>query len=174
MAFSGIALTLRQKKKEQSHKTILDGSIRGRAQPGRLLGIMGPSGSGKTSVLHAVAGRTAYQSNLDLTGRVHVNGRQQQQLLPAAFVVQEAVFFPYMTVRETVAFRVQLQLGSLLSAKQREETIDSVLAQMGLAHVADTIVGDAKVRGISGGERKRLSIAVELVASPSVVVLDEV
>lgn len=173
ISFSDISLSLTNRKKEA--KTILDGSIHGRLRPGRILGIMGPSGSGKTSALHALAGRVAYQSNLDLAGNVYVNGKRLQSgLLPSAFVVQEAVFFPYMTVRETVAFRVELQLGSVQSAQQREATIDAVLAQMGLTHVADTIVGDAKVRGISGGERKRLSIAVELIDSPAIVFLDEV
>ena len=78
-----------------------------------------------------------------------------------------------MTVRETLDFRVALKLGSQLSKKARDEMVDDLLAQTGLTDAADTIVGNIKVRGVSGGERKRLSIAVELISSPAVIFLDE-
>ena len=78
-----------------------------------------------------------------------------------------------MTVRETLEFRVELKLGSRLSKTARDEMVDGLLNQLGLSKVADSIVGGAKVRGISGGERKRLSIAVEMISSPAVLFLDE-
>ncbi len=78
-----------------------------------------------------------------------------------------------MTVRETLTFRVELKLGSQINKKTRDDLVDDLIAQMRLEKAADTIVGDAKVRGISGGERRRLAIACELISSPSVIFLDE-
>lgn len=80
--------------------------------------------------------------------------------------------FP-VTVRETLSFRVELKLGSQISKKSRAELVEDLIAQMRLEKAADTIVGDSKVRGISGGERRRLAIACELISSPSVIFLDE-
>jgi ABC-type lipopolysaccharide export system ATPase subunit len=85
----------------------------------------------------------------------------------------EVNFFPHMTVRETLNFRVELKLGSMLKKKSRDKMVDDLIQQMRLEKTADTIVGDSKVRGISGGERRRLSIACELISSPSVIFLDE-
>lgn len=78
-----------------------------------------------------------------------------------------------MTVRETLFFRVELKLGSRISKSSREDLVDSLISQLGLEKAADTTVGDAKVRGISGGERRRLAIACELISSPSIIFLDE-
>ena len=78
-----------------------------------------------------------------------------------------------VTVRETLNFRTELKLGSRISKKSRTTLVNDLIAQMRLEKAADTIVGDAKVRGISGGERRRLAIACELISSPSVIFLDE-
>jgi len=156
-------------------RTILDGSIRGRAQPGRLMAIMGPSGAGKSSVLAALARRINASSKIILRGRRWSNGKRLKgrDALPAAWIPQESEgFFPQMTVRETMDFRVRLQY-SHLSQEDRKAMVDDTLDKVGLLHVANTKVGNAKVKGLSGGERKRLSIAVELLASPSLLFLDE-
>ena len=94
-------------------------------------------------------------------------------VLPAAFVEQEVNFFPRMTVRETLHFRVALHFGDELRCDERDDLVQELLMQLGLTICADTIVGDHKVRGISSGERKRLSIAVEMIASPRLVLCDE-
>ena len=78
-----------------------------------------------------------------------------------------------VTVRETLTFRVELKLGSQLNKKSRADLVEDLITQMRLEKAADTIVGDSKVRGISGGERRRLAIACELISSPSVIFLDE-
>jgi ABC-type lipoprotein export system ATPase subunit len=163
LAFEGIQLVLTKKGRQRD---ILDGSIRGRARPGRMLAIMGPSGAGKSTVLHAIAGRIKDSSSLNLYGTRYWNGTplSEDSLIPAAFIEQDVSFFPHMTVRETLAFRVELKLGSLLSKQGRDAMVEDLLDEMGLARSADTIVGDAKVRGVSGGERKRLSIAVEMIS----------
>jgi ABC-type multidrug transport system ATPase subunit len=117
----------------------------------------------------------AEDARFTLSGQRFVNGLPVagDSMLPAAFVEQDTAFFPYMTVRETLQFRVELGLGSQLSTAGRDQMVNDLLSQLGLLSCADTIVGNQKVRGISGGERKRLSIAVEMISSPSVLFLDE-
>lgn len=175
LGFSGIFMELKAKKKKQEHRIVLDGSIRGRARPGRMLAIMGPSGAGKSTVMHALAGKVKASANLRLEGVRYINGRTitGDSQVPAAFVKQEVSFFPHMTVRETLAFRVELKLGSLISQQAQAERVLELIQKLNLEMAADTIVGDTKVRGISGGERRRLSIACELISSPSVIFLDE-
>ena len=125
--------------------------------------------------MHALAGRVKESSKIKLFGDRYINGRpiSGDSMVPSAVVEQDVNFFPYMTVRETLAFRVELKLGSRISKKRRDELVSELLSQMRLEVTADTIVGDAKVRGISGGERRRLSIACELISSPNLIFLDE-
>lgn len=131
--------------------------------------------AGKSILLHAIAGRVTESQKLDLEGRRYLNGQKVDgdALLPAAMVEQEVNFFPHMTVRETLDFRVELEMGRALTADQRDALVRDLMEQMGLTDAADTVVGDSKVRGVSGGERKRLSVAVELIQSPSIIFLDE-
>mmetsp|Transcript_26404 Transcript_26404/g.72598 ORF Transcript_26404/g.72598 Transcript_26404/m.72598 type:complete len:746 (+) Transcript_26404:140-2377(+) len=175
LGFSGFRMELEPKKKGQKNRIILNGSIHGRASPGRMLAIMGPSGAGKSSVMHALAGKVKESPKLRLQGSRFINGYSitGDSQVPAAFVKQEFNFFPHMTVRETLAFRVELKLGSLISKKAQAERVQELLQEMSLEKAADTTVGDAKVRGISGGERRRLAIACELVSNPSILFLDE-
>jgi len=122
-----------------------------------------------------LAGRLKDTRKLSLSGRRYLNGQaiDGDSLLPCAFVEQDVNFFPHMTVRETLEFRVSLKLGSLITTSERDSVVTNLMQQLGLSKSADTIVGDTKVRGLSGGERKRLSIAVEMISSPSLIFLDE-
>ena len=79
-----------------------------------------------------------------------------------------------MTVKETLDFRVELKLGSRLGKSAKDDVVADLMEMLGLTKSANTIVGNSKVRGLSGGERKRLSIACELISSPPVIILDEV
>ena len=97
-----------------------------------------------------------------------------KSMLPAAFIEQDVNFFPHMTVKETLDFRVELKLGSRLGKSARDDVVSNLMDMLGLTKSANTIVGSTKVRGLSGGERKRLSIAAELISSPPVIILDEV
>ncbi len=78
-----------------------------------------------------------------------------------------------MTVKETLDFRVELKLGSKLNKVERDKVVSDLMELLGLTKSQNTIVGNTKVRGLSGGERKRLSIACELVSSPPIIILDE-
>mmetsp|Transcript_4852 Transcript_4852/g.7352 ORF Transcript_4852/g.7352 Transcript_4852/m.7352 type:complete len:684 (+) Transcript_4852:75-2126(+) len=173
--FEGIKISLEQKGKDTPERLILDGSLKGRAMPGRMLAVMGPSGSGKSSLIHSLAGRITESSKISVSGKRYVNGEilSEDSNLPAAFIEQEVNFFPHMTVKETLDFRVELKLGSRLGKSARDDVVANLMEMLGLTKSATTIVGNSKVRGLSGGERKRLSIACELISSPPVIILDE-
>ncbi|CAB1109225.1 ABC [Ectocarpus sp. CCAP 1310/34] len=127
-------------------KAILDG-VSGRANAGKVLAVMGPSGSGKTTLLNALAGQ--------------------------AFVKQEDVFYSQLTVRETLLMAARLRLPSSVPLEEKSAMVDKLISKLGLSKVASTIVGDEKTRGISGGEKKRLSIACQLFGTPSLIFCDE-
>lgn len=148
--------------------------VSGEAKAGKLLAIMGPSGSGKTTLLNVLAGQLAASPRLRLTGSLSINGRNfAKSEHRLAYVRQEDLFFSQLTVRETLSLAAELQLPKTWTVKARERYVQELLYRLGLVTCAETIVGDAKVRGISGGEKKRLSIACELIASPSVIFADE-
>jgi len=175
VGFEGVRLTLDRPAKKGGQRVLLDGSIKGVAKPGRMLAIMGPSGSGKTTLLNAIAGRIKYSKHLNLHGQRYLNGNAVpgDSHIPAAFIEQEVEFFPHMTVKETLDFRVELKLGKTVSKTDRDELIAELLELLGLTKSANTIVGNSKIRGVSGGERKRLSIACEMIDSPPIIFLDE-
>ncbi|KAH9794845.1 ABC transporter G family member 7 [Citrus sinensis] len=160
-------------KSSKSVRFLLN-NVRGEAKPGRLLAIMGPSGSGKTTLLNVLAGQLMASPRLHLSGLLEVNGKpSSNKAYKFAYVRQEDLFFSQLTVRETLSLAAELQLPEILSVEERDEYVNSLLFKLGLVSCADSNVGDAKVRGISGGEKKRLSLACELIASPSVIYADE-
>jgi ABC-type multidrug transport system ATPase subunit/ABC-type multidrug transport system permease subunit len=164
-------VTLEWRQVELSIKTkhILRG-IDGIAEPGRILAIMGPSGSGKTSLLHCLAGRRR-----GMTGEVRLNGaptaNHQVMRTNAGFVPQEDLLLGFLTVEESIQFSADLQLKA--PAEQRRKMVDQVIRNSGLDGVRKTKVGSQVVRGVSGGEKRRVSIAVEVVGFKPLLFLDE-
>lgn len=149
-------------------------NVNGEAKPGRLLAIMGPSGSGKTTLLNVLAGQLMASARLHLSGLLEVNGKPvSSKSYKFAYIRQEDLFFSQLTVRETLSLAAELQLPEIASVEDRDEYVNNLLFKLGLVSCGDSCVGDAKVRGISGGEKKRLSLAVELIASPPVIFADE-
>ncbi|XVF85325.1 hypothetical protein PTKIN_Ptkin17bG0108600 [Pterospermum kingtungense] len=149
-------------------------NVSGEAKPGRLLAIMGPSGSGKTTLLNVLAGQILASPRLQLSGLLEFNGKpSSNKAYKFAYVRQEDLFFSQLTVRETLSVAAELQLPEISSVEERDEYVNNLLFKLGLVTCADSTIGDAKVRGISGGEKKRLSLGCELIASPSVIFADE-
>eukprot|EP01097_Dermamoeba_algensis_P005210 TRINITY_DN330_c0_g1_i1.p1 TRINITY_DN330_c0_g1~~TRINITY_DN330_c0_g1_i1.p1 ORF type:complete len:637 (+),score=136.07 TRINITY_DN330_c0_g1_i1:247-1911(+) len=137
---------------------------------------MGGSGAGKTTLLNVLAKRTDLSRGSSTTGEVLLNGREYDRALlkkMAGYVMQDDLFFGEMTVKETLNFAARLRLPADWSPLQRKERVEKVAQQLGLEHTLDTIVGNAMKKGISGGERKRLSVACELLAFPRLLFLDE-
>uniref|UniRef100_A0ACD5WA71 Uncharacterized protein n=1 Tax=Avena sativa TaxID=4498 RepID=A0ACD5WA71_AVESA len=151
-------------------RTILKG-ITGEARPGEVLAVLGPSGSGKSTLLSILGGRlTGRHSGTVLTGgRAPCRAVQRR----TGFVAQDDVLHPHLTVRETLAFCAMLRLPTSAPNSAKLAAAEAVIAELGLGACADTIVGNAFVRGVSGGERKRVSIGHELLVNPSLLVLDE-
>jgi len=158
---------------EAGEKTLLS-DVSGSAQPGRLLAVMGPSGSGKSTMLKAIAGRLTGVSRVEGVVRIDGEPSERGARNVAAFVAQSDEFYPYSTVRETLTFAARLRLPRSMSLREKEAAVEATIARTGLTRAADTIVGDGKkIVGCSGGERRRLSIALELLESPEAIFLDE-
>lgn len=156
-------------------RTILD-NVGGFALPGQVLALMGPSGAGKSTLLNMLAGRLLPSKTNKTSGSVLVNGEKRnfdrfRRL--SAYVLQEDMFFPELTVRETVNLSALLRLPRDMPEEQKRNRVEEVLQELGLVKCADTKVGNELIRGISGGERKRLNVATELVTDPSLIFLDE-
>ncbi|KAG6519629.1 hypothetical protein ZIOFF_023126 [Zingiber officinale] len=146
--------------------------LSGYAVPGRILGIMGPSGSGKSTLLDSLAGRLG--NNVVLHGSVLLNGKKRRLDYGAvAYVTQENVFLGTLTVRETIAYSAHLRLPGHMRKAKVAEVVEATIHEMGLQECADRTIGNWHLRGISGGEKKRLSIALEILTRPRLLFLDE-
>jgi len=158
--------------KAKTEKTILH-NMSGKASPGKLLGIMGTSGAGKSTLLDCLAGRIS--DHKSLRGSLTVNGNKMDResfKRVTGYVMQDDALFPLLTVRETIRYAAALRCSGLTS-QERDAVADATLSMMKLDKCAETIIGDANNRGLSGGERRRVSIAQDLVSSPSLIFLDE-
>lgn len=150
--------------------------VSGYARPGQLTAILGASGAGKSSLLNVVADRLLFSKGARLEGEMLAN---RAPLPPdyrarCAYVLQTEALYPFSTVRETVEMAARLRLGRDRSVEEKKTRAADVIERIGLEKAMDTRVGDGnRISGLSGGERKRVSIACELVASPSLVMLDE-
>ncbi|KAG5409872.1 hypothetical protein IGI04_006191 [Brassica rapa subsp. trilocularis] len=152
-------------------RTILSG-VTGMVSPGEFMAVLGPSGSGKSTLLNAIAGRLHGPA---LTGRILMNDVKptKQTLKRTGFVAQDDLLYPHLTVRETLVFVALLRLPRSLTRHEKIKAAESVISELGLEKCENTVVGNTFIRGISGGERKRVSIAHELLINPSLLVLDE-
>jgi ATP-binding cassette subfamily G (WHITE) protein 2 len=137
--------------------------------------IMGASGGGKTTLLSTLSLRldTNY---MDITGEIRLNGREySRQMLKtmSAYVMQDDLLHAELTVWETLSYAAQLRMGSSTTREQRTQRIEELLGLMGISHIKEVIIGNSRRKGVSGGERKRVSVSVELLNRPQLVFLDE-
>lgn len=171
LTFKDIAFQVTQNNGQK--KDIL-APISGHFESGHLAAIMGPSGCGKTTLLDILAG----QKSAAYSGTVHFNGRPRDKLFPriSAYVPQEDEMPKYLTVSEAVEFNGMLKFErpSLVSRKMAQQWILQRLEVLGLMEVKDTYIGDAtSLRGISGGQKRRLSLAKRLTSGAQVFFCDE-
>lgn len=134
---------------------------------------MGPSGAGKSSFLDILARKPKRGT---VTGSVLINNaipaRRQFKKL-AGYVDQEDVLMGTLTVRETLMYSALLRLPRDMPLKVKQRRVEETLSELGIQHIADMPIGVPGRRGISGGEKRRVSIGKELVTSPSILFLDE-
>ncbi|CAL9079047.1 unnamed protein product [Musa textilis] len=159
-------------KAKQGERVILKG-VSGAVSPGEMLAMLGPSGSGKTTLLTVLGGRIG-RTRL-LTGSITYNGKPFTNSLKrrTGFVTQDDVLYPHLTVTETLVYTALLRLPSTLSRQEKTARAEAVMAQLGLTACRSSIIGGPLVRGVSGGERKRVSIGQEMLIDPSLLLLDE-
>jgi len=155
-------------------KPILD-NIHGVAHPGEILAIMGASGAGKTTFLDILARknkRGTVQGNFYVNGE-KVNDNEYKSVV--GFVDQEDTMLPTLTVHETIMTSALLRLPRDMGRPAKEQRVYEVERQLGISAIKDSLIGseEGKGRGISGGEKRRVGIACELVTSPSILFLDE-
>lgn len=155
------------------HEKVILEPLSGHFEPGNLVAVMGPSGSGKTTLLDILAGKKSSPHG----GVVHFNGRPRDGLFPrlSAYVPQDDILPAHLTVKEAVMFHHTLkqETPSRFTQDMYEQRILKGLADLGLMSVKDSYIGDENVRGISGGEKRRTSLACGFAASPQVMFCDE-
>ena len=147
---------------------------------GEMLALMGPSGAGKTTLISVLGSRPQLGVDGYWTGKVTVNGRPPmgEWRRQIAFVMQRDIFFSSLTVRQELEFACALRGGSDDAGRADKEAVkarmNDVVKALGLEKVLDSKIGSAVERGLSGGETKRLNIAVELfISDASICLLDE-
>uniref|UniRef100_A0A8C9ZWG7 ATP-binding cassette, sub-family G (WHITE), member 2a n=1 Tax=Sander lucioperca TaxID=283035 RepID=A0A8C9ZWG7_SANLU len=145
--------------------------LNGIMKPG-LNAIMGATGSGKSSFLDVLAAR---KDPAGLSGEVLIDGAPQPPNFKclSGYVVQDDVVMGTLTVRENLTFSAALRLPTAISQEEKKQKVEKLIQELGLGRVADSKVGTQLIRGISGGERKRTNIGMELIIDPSVLFLDE-
>ncbi|XP_041789600.1 broad substrate specificity ATP-binding cassette transporter ABCG2b [Chelmon rostratus] len=175
ITFSNLHYCVQEKRfccRKGPEKYILK-DVSGIMRPG-MNAVMGATGSGKTSLLDVIAGRKD-PAGLQ-QGKVLVDGKvvTSELRLSSAYVVQDDILMGTLSVRENLLFSANLRLNPQhYSSTDKNNRVDAIIQDLGLTDCADTKIGTEFLRGVSGGERKRCSIGMELITSPSLLFLDE-
>ncbi|KAL0303260.1 UNVERIFIED_CONTAM: ABC transporter G family member 24 [Sesamum radiatum] len=167
IAFRDLTVTLKGK-----HKNLLR-CVTGRIRPGRITAIMGPSGAGKTTFLSALAGKAV---GCTVNGLILVNGKtvsihSYRKII--GFVPQDDIVHGNLTVEENLWFSARCRLSADLPKPDKFLIVERVIEYLGLQAIRGSLVGTVEKRGISGGQRKRVNVGLELVMEPSLLFLDE-
>ncbi|KAF5206700.1 Abc transporter g family member [Thalictrum thalictroides] len=152
---------------------VLLNNISGQARDGEIMAVLGASGSGKSTLIDALANRIAKGS---LKGSVQLNGEPlESRLLKtiSAYVMQDDLLYPMLTVEETLMFSAEFRLPRSLSKSKKKARVEALIDQLGLRNAAKTVIGDEGHRGVSGGERRRVSIGIDIIHDPIILFLDE-
>lgn len=167
VSFKDLNLTLKAKNKH------LLRCVTGNIKPGRITAVMGPSGAGKTTFLSALAGKAI---GCKTTGSILINGKNESILSYKrimGFVPQDDIVHGNLTVEENLWFSANCRLSVDLSKADKVLIVERVIEFLGLQTVRNSLVGTVEKRGISGGQRKRVNVGLEMVIEPSILLLDE-
>ncbi|KAG2452836.1 hypothetical protein HYH02_002182 [Chlamydomonas schloesseri] len=172
MEFDQLGLQIRPRGGQGEVKNVLSG-VSGAFAPRRMNAILGPSGCGKTTFLNVLCGKITTGT---LMGQVKING----DAMPVTrlrkimgFVPQDDIVHEDLTVRENLNYSARMRLATDMDAQRRKHVVRDALEMLGLTAIQHYRVGTVEKRGISGGQRKRVNIGLELVAMPSLLFLDE-
>ncbi|KZZ87295.1 ABC-2 type transporter [Moelleriella libera RCEF 2490] len=170
--WSGVSVTVRDRQTKNAKAIVDDAS--GIVHAGEICALMGPSGCGKTTLLNVLARRRTNASRVQ--ARMLVNGTELSDSAfrqMTCFVEQDDALIGSLTVRETLEFSARLSDKSSLSRRERLIRIDSLLSSLGLASQSETLIGTPIRKGISGGQKRRVGVASQLIAGPKMLFLDE-
>ncbi|XP_062092993.1 ABC transporter G family member 24-like [Humulus lupulus] len=167
ISFKDLTLTLKGKNKH-----ILR-CVTGNIKPGRITSVMGPSGAGKTTLLSAIAGKAV---GCSMSGLILINGKNEsihsyKKII--GFVPQDDIVHGNLTVEENLWFSAKCRLSVDLQKPDKVLVVERVIESLGLQAVRNSLVGTVEKRGISGGQRKRVNVGLEMVMEPSLLILDE-
>lgn len=179
VSFEGLSYSVKvgggNKKKDNGGDgtlTILKG-LSGSFVPGRLTALMGPSGSGKSTLLDVLAGRKTAGT---MDGTVSFNGRpptRDDLRFTVGYVEQFDTLVGELTVENMLRYTAALKLPASATAKEREDRVEEVIAMLDLESCRKTVIGSQLMRGVSGGQAKRINIGLALITRPPVLFLDE-
>ncbi|KAK7285030.1 hypothetical protein RJT34_19787 [Clitoria ternatea] len=167
VAFKDLTLTLKGKNKHVLR------CVSGKIMPGRISAVMGPSGAGKTTFLSALAGKAR---GCTVTGSILINGKPESihcYKKITGFVPQDDIVHGNLTVEENLRFSARCRLPDDMPKADKVLIIERVIESLGLQPIRDSLVGTVEKRGISGGQRKRVNVGLEMVMEPSLLILDE-
>ncbi|XP_071711737.1 ABC transporter G family member 28-like [Rutidosis leptorrhynchoides] len=167
VSFNDLTLTLKGKNKN------LLRCVSGKISPGRVSAVMGPSGAGKTTFLSALTGKAR---GCTVNGSILINGHIESMSSYKkiiGFVPQDDIVHGDLTVEENLWFSAKCRLPANLSRAEKVLVVERVIESLGLQHVRNSLVGTVEKRGISGGQRKRVNVGLEMVMEPSLLILDE-
>jgi ABC-type multidrug transport system ATPase subunit len=171
-AFKNICYSIAGKKKDEPDAAVLR-DVSGSVREGEILAIVGPSGAGKTILLDTL---TFNKGPGAPSGEISLNGKKMTRsdfAKDAIYVPREDNLWPTMSPRQHVEFAFKMYRSDLVTKAARDKEVDELLSVTGLTSCADTKAGGFLFKGLSGGQRRRLSLAVALVKQPSLIVLDE-
>lgn len=172
LVWKNVTYSIEVKKKKQKFKKTIISNMSADIQQGEMCAILGGSGAGKSTLLNAISGRL---NGGILEGSILLNGQERSAdswQKVCSYVEQDDILYTNLTVYETLLFSAKLRLSSKISLAEKKKRVEQIIQQLGLEACRNTKIGDRDNRGISGGERKRVSIGVELVTNPKVLFLD--
>lgn len=146
-------------------------NVTGQLSAGRTTAVMGPSGAGKTTFVTLLTGKVKRTA-----GSVLINGRSDElsnYKKLVGYVPQEDIMLRELSVREVLMHSARMRLPSDWKYQRIKAKVNEIISFLGMSHVMNSIIGNEEERGISGGQRKRVNIGMELVAEPSILFLDE-
>ncbi|EGD76918.1 hypothetical protein PTSG_12701 [Salpingoeca rosetta] len=173
LTWKEVTCTIYKDKKDTKGKKILD-NVTGAVRPGEICAIMGPSGSGKTTLLDVLADRKKNTKKQRLEGDVLVNAQRRDSNFRhyAAYVQQEDSLIGTLTVLETFRFSAAVTMEAA-NKEERRRIVDNVIEILGLNVCKHVAIGNVFKKGISGGQKRRVSIGIELLKNPTLLFLDE-
>jgi ABC transport system ATP-binding/permease protein len=165
-------LQVPDRENKQTQKVLLN-HVTFKAHPGDLIALMGPSGAGKTTLLTVLNGYLRPTS-----GEVRVNGESLYAIYDAlrgsiGYVPQDDIVHPELTVFEAIKYSAQFRLPPDYSDDEINRRVEQVIKDLGLEAVKNLEIGKPERKVLSGGQRKRVNIALELVTDPALMFLDE-